>query len=332
MSDGVDAMRNRRPFLGAAAGALVTAPFSVFAQPQSLNPRRIGFLGSESASNQAKRLEALRAGLRELGYVEGKNLVIEVRWADGKYDRLPALAAELVNLRVSAIVASGAKATVAAKRATTTIPIVVETGDAVALGVVTNLARPGGNLTGWTFFGPELTAKRLELLKEAIPSITQVAFLINLADPPSALQAMETAAKTLKLGLPQFQVRGPEEFDSTFAAIVKRRIDAVVVQGDTMFAVNAKAVADLAIKHRLPSAGIVEFAQAGGMIGNGPDLLEGHRRAAAYVDKILNGANPGDLPIEQATKFQLVINRRTAKSFGVTIPQALLLRADEVIE
>jgi putative tryptophan/tyrosine transport system substrate-binding protein len=325
-------MRDRRTFLGALAGAVISAPFGAFAQQPSSNLPRIGFLGSESASNQANRLEALWAGLRELGYVEGKNIVIEVRWADGKYDRLPALAAELVNLKVSAIVASGAKATVAAKRATTTIPIVMETGDAVALGVATNVARPGGNLTGWTFFGPEVEAKRLELLKEVIPSITQVAFLVNQADPPSALHAVETTARALKLGLQQFLVRGPEEFDGTLAEMVTRRIGAVVVQGDTMFAVNAKAVAELAIKHRLPSAGIVEFARAGGMIGYGADLLEGHRRAATFVDKILKGANPGDLPIEQATKFQLVINLKTAKALGLTIPQSLLLRADEVIQ
>jgi putative tryptophan/tyrosine transport system substrate-binding protein len=322
----------RRKFLGAIAGGLLAAPLASFAQQRSAQVSRIGFLGSESASNQANRLEALRAGLRELGYVEGKNLVIEVRWAEGKYDRLPPLAAELVNLKVSAIVASGAKATVAAKHATTTIPIVMETGDAVALGVVTNLARPGGNLTGWTFFGPELTRKRLELLKEAVPSVTQVAFLVNLADPPGYLSIMETAAQALKLALPQFPVRGPEEFDSTFAAIATRRIDAVVVQGDTLFAVNAKAVADLAIKHRLPSAGIVEFAEAGGLIGIGANLLEGHRRAAAYVDKILKGANPGDLPIEQATKFELAINAKTAKAIGVSIPQSITLRADRVIE
>lgn len=176
-------MTGRRTFLGALAGAVISAPFSTFAQQPSSNLRRIGFLGSESAFNQANRLEALRAGLRDLGYVEGKNLAVEVRWADGKYDRLPALATELLGSKVSVIVTSGAKATVAMSRATTTIPIVAQTGDAVALGVVTNLARPGGNLTGWTFFGPEVTAKRLELLKEAVRSMTRVAFLVNPADP-----------------------------------------------------------------------------------------------------------------------------------------------------
>jgi len=325
-------MRDRRTFLGALVGAVISAPFSTFAQHPSPNLRRIGFLGSESASNQGNRLEALRSVLRQLGYVEGKNIVIEVRWAEGQYDRLSALASELVGLHVAVLVASGAKATVAAKRATTTIPIVMETGDAVALGVVTNLAHPGGNLTGWTFFGPELGAKRLELLKEISPSVTQVAFLVNLADPQRDLQVMETAAKSLKLGLPLFPVRGPEEFDSTFAAIVTRRIDAVIVQGDTMFAVNAKAIAGLAVKHGLPSAGIAEFADAGGLIGYGADLLEGHRRAAIYVDKVLKGANPGDLPIERATKFQLVINLKTARSLGLTIPQSLLLRTDKIIQ
>jgi putative ABC transport system substrate-binding protein len=307
------------------------APLAALGQQQT-HAARIGFLGSESASNQAKRLDALRAGLRDLGYVEGGNIVIEVRWADGKYDRLPALAAELVNLKVSAIVSSGAKATVAAKRATTTVPIVMETGDAVALGVVTNVARPEGNVTGWTFFGPELAAKRLELLKEAKPSITQVAFLVNPADPPASLEKLEATAKALKLGLPQFPVRTAADLDSTFADIATKRIDAVVVQGDTLFAVNSKAIAELAIKHRLPSAGILEFAAAGGLIGIGADLIEGHRRAAYFVDKILKGARPGDLPIEQATKFQLAVNKKTAKSIGLTIPQSLLLRTDEVIE
>ena len=326
-------MRDRRAFLGMIAGVLVAAPFSTFAQQPSPTLRRIGFLGSESASNQAKRLEALRAGLRELGYVEGKNIVIEIRWAEGKYDRLPALAAELVGLKVSAVVTSGTKATLAMKGATTTVPIVMgSTGDPVGLGLITSLARPGGNITGWTFFGSEFAAKRLELLKEAMPRITRVAFLVNPADPPSSLQAMERTAKALKLELPQFEVRGPGEFDRTFAAMVQRHADAVIVQGDTMFAVNAKAIADLAIKHRLPSAGIVDFAEAGGLIGNGPDQLVGHRRAATFVDKILKGANPGDLPIEQATKFQLVINLKAAKALGLTIPQSLRLRADEVIQ
>ena len=323
---------DRRRFLGAAAVGFVATPIATFAQQRSSNVPRIGFLGSESASNQAQRLEAVRAGLRELGYVEGKNIVIEVRWAEGKYDRLPELAMELVSLKVSAIVVSGTKAMLAAQRATTTIPIVVGSGDAIGQGLVTNLARPGGNVTGSIFFTSELAAKRLELLKEAMPRITQVAFLVNPADPPApALKAMETTVKALKLALPQFEVRAPDDLESTFAAMVQKRVDAFVVQTDTMFAVNVKAIADLAIRHRLPSAGSVEFAKAGGLIGNGANSLEGHRRAAVYVDKILKGANPGDMPIVQPTKFELVINLRTAKALGLTIPQSLLLRADEIV-
>jgi putative ABC transport system substrate-binding protein len=327
-------MRDRRAFLGTVLGALVAAPFSTFAQQQSPNLRRIGFLSSESAaSNQATRFEALRAGLRELGYVEGNNLAIEVRWAEGNYDRLPALAAELVGLKVAVVVASGGKANIAMARATTTIPIVVVRASTPIgqHGVITNLARPGGNITGWTGFGSEITAKRMELLKEAMPRITRVAFLVNPADPPTYLSTMETEAKALKLELRQYEARAPGEFDSTIAEMVKRHVDAMVVQGDTMFTVN-RAVADLAIKYRLPSVGIPEYAEAGGMIGNGADSIKGYRRAAAYVDKILKGADPGDLPIEGATKFQLVINLKTAKTLGLTIPQLLLLRADEVIE
>jgi putative ABC transport system substrate-binding protein len=323
---------DRRGFIRATACGLLAKPVTAFAQEQAANAQRVGFLASESASNQTSRLEALRAGLRELGYVEGKSLVIEVRWAEGKYDRLPALTTELVNLRVAVIVASGAKATRAATRATTAIPIVIETGDAVSLGAVTNLARPEGNVTGWTYFGPEITAKRLELLKECMPRITQVAFLNNPADPSSSLHAIQDAANAMKVALRRYDVDGPANFEKTFAAITQAGCEAVVIQGDTMFAVNGKAIADLAIKHRLPSAGIIEYADAGGLIGNGVDLIEAHRRLALYVDKILKGAKPRDLPVEQATNFELVINAKTAKAIGVSVPQTVLLRANRVIQ
>jgi putative tryptophan/tyrosine transport system substrate-binding protein len=331
--DSVDAMRDRRAFLGVVVGAIVATPLSAFAQSQAPNLRRIGFLSSESASNEANRLEVLRAGLRDLGYVEAKNIVIEVRWAEGNYDRLPALAAELAGLKPSAIVASGIKASLALKNATTTIPIVMgSTGDPLALGVVTNLARPGGNITGSTSLTSEVTAKRLELFKEVMPSITRVAYLVNPADPPTALSAMEPVAKALKLELPLFEARAPREFESAFAAMAQRRIEAVIVQNDTLFEVNFKAIADLALKYRLPSAGNVSFAEAGGMIGSWANLIEGYRRAATYVDKIFKGANPGDLSVERATKFQLVVNLKTAKALGLTIPQTVLVRADEVIQ
>lgn len=212
-------MGDRRTFLRALAGAVISAPLSAFAQQPSSNLRRIGFLGSESVSNQATRLGALRAALRDLGYVEGKNIVIEVRWAEGNYDRLPALAAELVDLKVAVVVTSGAKANIAMARATTTIPIVVVRASQPVgqQGVITNLARPGGNITGWTGYGSELTAKRLELLREALPRITRVAFLVNPADPASALEAMETVLKALKLELRQYQARAAGEFDRAIA-------------------------------------------------------------------------------------------------------------------
>ena len=323
---------DRRGFVGAVFGAVLSVPVATFAQQQAPNRPRIGFLSSESASNQSQRLDALRAGLQELGYVDGRNLVIEVRWAEGKYERLPALATELVNLKVEAIVTSGIKATMAAKRATVSIPIVMETGDAIAEGMVASLARPGGNITGWTFFGPQLTAKRLELLRECIPSITAVAFLVNQTGQGSSLPVIRAAADRFKIRFRQFEVRSPQDFDSAFVAMVQDRCNALVVQGDTMFAVNAKAVADLAIEHRLPSAGIIEYPAAGGLIGYGADLIEGHRRLAPYLDKILKGAKPADLPVEQATTFDLAINVKTAKALSVVVPQPLLLRAKSVIE
>jgi len=324
----------RRAFLRTLAGSLLAAPVAAEAQ-QPAKVARIGFLGPETVSGSKSRVDALRAGLRDLGYVEGKNIVIEFRWAEGKYDRLPDLATELVRLNVDVLVAAGEKAVDAAKRATTTIPIVVPvTGDAVATSLATSLARPGGNITGSTFFGAELTSKRLELLREAAPRITRVAYLLNPANSASGpgIAALEIAAKSLKLGIQPFEVRAPNEFDSVFTTMAKRHVDAIVVQADTIFIINAKAVADLAATRRFPSAGLKEFAEAGGLIGYGPNLLEMYRHAAVFVDKILKGAKPGDLPIERATTFELVINMKTAKTLGLTIPPSVLLRADQVIQ
>ena len=311
------------------------APILSFAlQPPQV--ARIGILGAETPSGQASRLEALLAGLRDLGYLEGRNIVIEFRWADGNYDRLTDLAGELVRLKVDVLVAFGIKALVAAKGATTTIPIVIPTtsSDPVALGLVSSLARPGGNITGSTTFGPEIMEKRLELLKDAMPRITRVAVLVNPANPSfgPTFQHMDITAKALKLSLQLFEVQAPGEFDSVFAAMAKGRVDAIAVQDDTMFGVNAKAIADLAAKKRLPSVGSEGFAEAGGAIGYGRTEAEMYRRGAYFVDRILKGAKPGDLPIEQATKFELVINMKTAKALGITIPQSILMRADKVIE
>ncbi len=328
-------MTSRRDLLIALGAGAFAAPLRSLAQQKPAKVSRIGFLGSASASVSAPRVEALREGLRELGDVEGKNLNIEFRWAEGNYDRLRELAAELVGLKVEVIVTHGVPGTLALKRATKTIPIVMAyVGDAVATGLVASLARPGGNVTGSTFFNPELSAKRLELLKEVVPRITRVGVLLNSDNPvnPTVLQAMELAAGSLNVELRQFGVRGPKDFDGAFAAMAKSRVDAVAILEDPMLSVNGRAAADFALKHRLPSAGFLELAEAGGLLAYGANAVEMFRHSARFVDKILKGATPADLPIERATKFELLINRKTAKALGLTIPQTILLRADRVIE
>jgi ABC-type uncharacterized transport system substrate-binding protein len=292
-------------------------------------------LGAQSHSAHSKAVEALRAGLRDLGYVEGRNIAIEYRWAEGKYDRLPTLVAELVALRVDVIVThGGTPPALAAKRGTTTIPIVTTgVGDAVGAGLVASLARPGGNITGLTDFVPELHAKRLELLKEAVPRIGRVAFLVNPDNPgtQTALNPLESTARSLKVELQKVAVRRPEELERAFSAMAERRVDAVVAAQDALLNANVKAIADLAAKRRLPASGSKEFAEAVGVIGYGWNVSVNNRRAAHFVDKILKGANPSDLPVEQPTKFELAINLKTAKALGLTIPQSLLVRADEII-
>jgi putative ABC transport system substrate-binding protein len=327
-------MITRRDFIGSLCLGVFAAPLVAQAQPAG-KVYRIGFLGNASASSQVNRVDALRAGLRELGYVEGNNIVIEYRWAEGKYDRLPDLAAELVRLKVDVLVTSGTPGTLAAKQATTTIPIVMAgSGDAVAAGLVASLARPGGNITGLTDLVPEVMAKGLELLKEAMPRTERVAVLVNPDNPSRALvfKAMETAARSLKVELQTFAARGPNELEGAFSTMAKSRADAVVVTTDALFNANVRAIADLASRKRLPSAGITAFAEAGGTIGYGLNFPAMSRRAAYFVDRILKGAKPADLPVEQPTKFDLVINLKTAKALGLTIPQSLLLRADQVIE
>jgi putative ABC transport system substrate-binding protein len=326
---------DRRTFTGTLAGTLIAATRVAVAQQQPARIYRIGFLGTTSASEYAGQVEALRAGLRDLGYVEGKNIVIEFRWADGHYDRLPELAAELVRLNVDIIVTHGTLGARVAMQATKMIPIVMAIGaDAILTGLVTSLARPGGNLTGSTILNPELSSKRLALLKEAVPRITRAAVVVP-RDNPSAgavLQSMETTARSLRVALQFFEVRGPSDFESAFSEIGTARVDAVLVFEDPMLIVNSKAIAELAAKYRLASAGFKEFAEAGGLIGYGADTLDVIRHAAVFVDKILKGAKPGDLPIEQATRFELLINLWTAKVLGIAIPQSVLTRADKVIQ
>jgi ABC-type uncharacterized transport system substrate-binding protein len=314
---------------------ILAAPLAAHAQQAGKVPR-IGFLGVTSESAFGDRLGAFRDGLRDRGYVEGKNLVIEFRWAEGHYDRLPALAAELVGLPVDLLVTHGAPGTWAAKRATTTLPIVMAvSGDAVATGLVASLARSGGNITGTTFFSPELNAKGVELLKEAVPRIRRVAVLVNPDNPLKGptLHGMARTATSLKLELQPVETRGPREFESAFAAMATQRVDALAITDDLILINNARGLAALATKRRLPStAGFREFATAGGLMSYGVDLPGQFRQAAVFVDKLLKGAKAADLPVEQVTKFELVVNLKTAKTLGLTIPQSVLLRADEVIQ
>ena len=314
--------------------ALGSSPVAAQAQ-QGGRPARIGFLSFLSASLvETPGIDPFRAGLRDLGYVEGKNLQIEFRYADGDNDRLPALAAELVGLKVDVIVsyASGVRA---ARGATATIPIVqANGGDPVVQGWAASLARPGGNVTGMTFFLVELMAKRLELLKEVRTSMTRTGVLLQRGNATNSLvlEAMRANAQALKVELHPIEVRGPEEFESAFSAWTEKKVQGIVIHDHALFVSNAEAIAALAGKFRLASVGPLELSAAGALMAYGVDFPDTFRRAAYFVDKILKGAKPGDLPIERATKFLTILNRKTAKALGVTFPQAVLLRADRVIE
>jgi putative ABC transport system substrate-binding protein len=324
----------RREFIAGLGGA---AAWPLVARGQQAHEAfRIGFVGLATADSLPERLEAFHAGLRDLGYKEGRNIVIEYRWADGKYDRLPAIFAELVRLNVDVIVTHGTPGVSAAKQATTTIPIVMATsGDPVASGLVASLARPRGNVTGLTFFFAELAAKRLELLKETVPGLTEVGILRNPANPlsgPIIYSEIRPAAQALELELHEFDMRGPDEFDGAFAAMAAMRIGALIVPDDAIVIANASRVVRLALQQRLPTCGWPDFAVAGGLIGYGVNFPDMFRRAATYVDKILKGAKPADLPVERSMRFDTVVNLKTAKALGLTVPPSLLARADEVIE
>jgi putative ABC transport system substrate-binding protein len=319
---------------GAFGGAAVAWPLAAPAQ-QSGKLHRIGFLGSATAAGSAKAVESLRAGLREFGYVEGTNIAIEFRWAEGNYDRLPNLVAELIATNVDVLITRGTPGTRVAKQATTIIPIVMAiSGDAIATGLVSSLARPEANLTGSTFFLPQLNAKRLELLKEACPHISRPAALSNPDNPVSRpiIPAMQAAAAPLSLIVEVARAQSPSEFSLAFAAMAKSRVDSVVVTEDGEFAASFRAIATLALANKLASIGAREYAEAGGLIGYGVNILGLYRRAAYFVDRILKGAKAADLPIEQPTKFELIVNLKTAKTLGLVISETFLVRADGVIE
>jgi len=298
--------------------------------------RRIGLLSPFSPSNTVLSHQAFRQGLRDLGWVEGKNISIEYRYAEGRRGSLPDLAADLVRLKVDVIVASAPPAALAAQRATTTIPIVMtDADDPVAAGLVDSLARPGGNVTGLSQMSPQLGGKRLELLKEIVPKLSRVAVLWNPVGARSRIywNEIQLPARQLGIQLHSLEVQSPDDFDKAFEDAIKARAGALFILPAPVIVTNLNRIAGLAAKNRLPSiTQSSRFANAGGLVTYGPDLADMYRRAATYVDKILKGAKPGELPVEQPTKFELVINMKTAKALGITIPQTVLFRADRVIE
>ena len=317
--------------------SILAVPLAAEAQPAAKVPR-IGYLSGNLAPGLHLR-EAFLQGLRDLGYVEGRNIVIEYRDAEGKLERLPGLAADLVALKVDVIAVTSTPAALAAKNATRTIPIVFTwAADPVRSGLVTSLGRPGGNVTGLSVLFTELVGKRLELLKQAVPGASRIAVLRHPGDygertENEMLREADVAARALGVRLQVVEARGPEDFDRAFADMTRARADAVTVESTNIFFMERKRLVDAAAKHRLPATYLVrEFVDAGGLMSYAANAADLQRRAAAYVEKILKGAKPGDLPVEQPMKFELVINLKTAKALGLTIPPSLLARADQVIE
>jgi putative ABC transport system substrate-binding protein len=325
-------MVDRRTFLGVVAASFCIAPLATEAQP--VGPRRIGYLSNGNPTSGNAPLQAFRASLRELGWIDGKNVTIDYRWAEGNPERLPALIAELIQLKVDVIVLSGAAAIRAAQNATRTIPVVfVLLTDPVASGFVKSLAHPGGNTTGVASQFEELITKQLQLLKEAIPNLSRVVLLHFTAYTPAVVTAAETAARSLGLTTRTLSAAGVAEFENAFKVARSERAGAIHVLPSPYFAAQRARLIELAAQYRLPA--FYEFSnyvQDGGLMSYGPNISEMFGRAASYVDRILKGTNPGDLPIERPTKFELVINLKTAAALGLTIPPSLLQRADEVIQ
>ena len=328
-------MSFRKAFIVGLAIGLVAAPLAASAQQPAKVPR-VGYIGSVGPTVGAPILEAFRQGLRDLGYVEGQNIAIESRWAEGRVERFPDLAAELVRLKLDVFVVTSTPGALAAKQATSTIPIVMlAVDDPVGVGLVASLARPGGNVTGLTNFAVALRAKSLELLKEVVPEVTRVAVL---SEPAYVLHATymretEVAAQALAVKLQLLGVRSANELESAFAAIVRDRAGALLVMPTPLTVEHARRIVGLAGKSRLPAIyAFRRHVEDGGLMSYGTSSLDQNRRAATYVDKILKGAKPADLPVEQPTRFELVINLKTAKALGLTFPQSILIRADQVIQ
>jgi ABC-type uncharacterized transport system substrate-binding protein len=331
-------MRTRREFFvaGGAGLCLLAVPLASLAQRPPSKVPRIGYLDFVSSDFARIRVDGLRAGLRELGYVEGKNVVIEYRWGDGKYERLPGLATDLAQLKVDIIVAAGTQAIQAAQKATTSIPIVMAaTADPVAAGFVASFSRPGRNITGLSNISADLSSKYLELLRVAVPRLSRVTVLVNPTHPnhPSFSKNIQATVQTTGVKVSPVQAGTASEIDAAFAAIKHERGGALIVLPDGFFFAQARRIAELAAQQRLPTMFWTrEPVESGGLMSYGQNIAEHYYRAATYVDKILKGAKPADLPVEQPTKIELVINLKTAKAIGLTIPQDLLFRADKVIE
>jgi putative ABC transport system substrate-binding protein len=304
--------------------------------PQKVKMYRIGFLGNSTAALEADLVGPFRDGLRDLGYDEGRNVLIEYRWAEGKYERFPALIAELIALKVDVLVTAGTPATLAVKKATTSVPLVmIAVGDPVGTGIVPALNRPGGNITGLTSISPELDGKRLELLREVIPQLSHIAVLWNAGSPLQVVAEKQTqaAAKVLRMKVLSLGVRTQEEIEAAFAAIVRERPGALLVLADRLFLHHRARIMEFAAQHRLPGVHAYrELVEAGGLMSFGPSYAGMHRRAAYFVDKILKGAKPADLPVERPATFELVINLKAARGLELAIPQHVLLRATELIQ
>jgi putative ABC transport system substrate-binding protein len=325
---------NRRDFISLLGGA-ATWPLGARAQ-QSAKVPRVGFLGNSTEALETNLVGPFREGLNALGYEEGRNIVVEYRWAEGKYERFPALIAELLAAKVDVLVTAGTPAAVAVKKATATVPLVmVAVGDPVETGLVPSLARPGGNLTGLSSIAPDLEGKRLELLREFAPALALVGVFFNPANPfhTVSMRQARKAAGALGIRLLPLTVRVSQDLEGAFVAILKEKPDALLVLADRVYLHERKRIMDFALRHRLPNASAhKEMVDAGGLMSYGPSYEDMHRRAADYVDKILKGAKPGDLPIQQPTKFDLKINLRAARTLGIETPRTILERADEVVE
>jgi putative ABC transport system substrate-binding protein len=325
----------RREFVGLLGGAAVARPLAVHAQPRTTIPH-IGYLWLGAADQEDSTKRGLRQGLRDLGYVEGRDIIVDYRYADGHEERLAALVDELVAAKVDVILSPGSVMTRAVKKATTTIPVVSTTGDPVGSGFIQSLGQPGSNITGLSLnVGGDIAAKHLELLHEIVPGASRVAVLLNTSNTPGlvAAQALRKAIEGLGITLLFHEVRTPGDLPTAFDAIATERSDAMIVDGDPLLVSYRRSIVEFAASHRLPAMyGLRDFVDAGGLIAYGANIFEIWRRAASYVDKILKGAKPADLPVEQPTAFELVLNLKTVKALGVAIPQIILARADEVIE